>query len=224
MGPHLVAPFREAYDLKTFDLSGNGADFEGDLTQIEPLRAAMKGREVVVHLAATSDEAPFVETLVPNNVIGVYNVLEAAHLEGVRRVIFASTIQAVGGNLSADVPFENQAPPRPSTLYGVTKVLGETMGRWYHDKRGLEFIAIRIGAFQPYDSPYFAKQWGRELWLSPRDAATLFRAAIETPDIGYAIVNGTSNTFAEKLSLRPARDILGWEPQDDARDYYPHVK
>ena len=224
MGPHLVAPFREIYDLQTFDLSGNGGDFEGDLSQIEPLRAAMKGCEVVVHLAATSDEAPFVEILVPNNVIGVYNVLEAAHLEGVRRVVFASTVQAVAGNLSAEVPFENQATPRPNTLYGVTKVLGETMGRWYHDKHGLEFIAIRIGAFQPYDSPHFAKPWCRELWLSPRDAASLFRAAIETPGIGYAIVNGTSKTFVEKLSLRPAREILGWKPQDDARDFYPQAQ
>lgn len=221
MGPHLTAPFRKIYDLQTFDLAGNGADFEGDLSQIEPLRAAMKGCEVAVHLAATSDEAPFVEKLVPNNVVGVYNVLEAARLEGVRRVVFASSIHAVSGNTRGQTaPFENQEAPRPGTLYGVTKILGETMGRWYHDKHGLEFIAIRIGAFQPPDSPLFEKNWCRELWLSPRDGASLFRAAIETPDIGYAIVNGTSKTVRERLSLRPAHEILGWEPQDDVREVY----
>lgn len=224
LGPHLVLPFREVYNLRTFDLhpSTEAASFVGDLSEIEPLRQAMRGREVVVHLAATSDEAPFVEQLVPNNVIGLYNVFEAARLEKVRRLVFASTIQAVGYNLrNRDTPLESDELPRPGTLYGATKVLGETMGRWYHDKHKMEFIAIRIGAFQPYDSPLLNEPWCPDIWLSPRDAVSLFRLAIETPGIGYAIVNGTSKTTRERLSLQSARSLLGYEPQDDSRDYCP---
>ena len=188
--------------------------FVGDLSAIEPLRAAMRNAEVAVHLAAKSDEAPFVEELVPPNVIGVYNLLEAARLEGVRRVVFASSVQAVGRGMG-EAPLETDVLPRPSTLYGATKILAEAMGRFYHDKHGLEFIAIRIGAFEPYDSPKLSRRGFREIWLSPRDAVALFRAAIETSNVGYALVNGTSLTERERLSLRSAREILGYEPQDD---------
>lgn len=117
MGPHLLGPFRERYELSTFDLqlSQQSNSFVGDLSEIEPLRAAMSGVDVVVHLAATSDEAPFVEQLVGPNIIGVYNVLEAARLEKVRRVVFASSIQAVG--------FANRNTPNSSPIakYGFRR-------------------------------------------------------------------------------------------------------
>ena len=217
LGPHLVRPFRERYALSTFDLlpSHEPNSFAGDLSEIEPLRDAMLGVDVVVHLAATSDEAPFVEKLVGPNVIGVYNVLEAARLENVRRVVFASSIQAVGmGWRDNPTPIDVVSPPRPSTLYGATKIMGETMGRFYHDKHGLEFISLRIGAFEPYDSRKLHKKVFQELWLSPRDAASIFRAAIEKTGIGYGIVNATSRTAVERMALQPARELLGWEPQD----------
>lgn len=223
LGPYLVAPFREIYQLRTFDLapSPEPNSFVGDLSEIEPLREAMCGCEVVVHLAATSDEAPFVENLVPNNVIGLYNVFEAARLEKVRRIVFASSIQAMGYNLrNQDTPVETDELARPSTLYGATKALGETMGRWFHDKHQMEFVSLRVGAFQPYDSLWLAENKASDIWLSPRDAASLFQKAIETPNVGYAIVNGTSKTTRERMSLASARSILGYEPQDDARDFY----
>ncbi len=221
LGPHLIGPFRERYELSTFDLAASDEprSFVGDLSEIEPLRAAMRAVDVVVHLAATSDEAPFVEDLVGPNIVGVYNVLEAAHLENVRRVVFASSVQAVGfGWREAAQPIDVVAPPRPSTLYGATKIMGETLGRYYHDKHGLEFIALRIGAFQPYDSPLLRHRTLRELWLSPRDAASIFCAAIETSGIGYGIANATSRTPIERLSLQPARDLFNWEPQDSLSD------
>jgi uronate dehydrogenase len=223
VGPHLVAPFRSLYELRTFDLqpSEQPNSFVGDLSDLESLRAAMRGVDVVVHLAATSDEAPFLEQLVPNNVIGLYNVFEACRLEKVRRLVFASTIQGMGFNLKYEKsPVETDVPARPMTLYGATKIWAETMGHYYHDEFGLEFIAIRLGAFQPYDSSCFREGWAKDIWLSPRDCASIFQKAIEAPEIGHAVVNGTSKTFVEKMSLQSAREILGYEPQDDARDFY----
>lgn len=217
LGPHLLGPFRERYELSTFDLqpSPQPDSFVGDMSEIEPLRAAMRGVDVVVHLAATSDEAPFVEQLVGPNVIGVYNVLEAARLEKVRRVVFASSIQAVGLNSRGNSgPTGVEMLPRPNSLYGVTKVMGETMGRLYHDRYGLEFIALRLGAFEPYDSPKLKYQGYREIWLSPRDAASVFCAAVEKEGIGYGIANATSRTPIERLALQSARDLLDWEPQE----------
>jgi len=221
IGPHLLPAFREQYHLRTLDLNPVPDDPNhtvSDLSNIDTLREVMTGIDVLVHLAATSDEAPFMEQLLPNNIVGVYNIFEAAHQAKVRRIVFASTVQTVRA-WGDHLPVRAADPPRPGTIYGVTKVFGETLGRWYHDKRGLEFVALRIGAFQPYDSEGLRKHQGmRDLWLSPRDAVQLLSKAIDTPDIGYAIVFGTSATEQERISLQEARDLLGYEPQDRSAD------
>ena len=223
IGPHLVEPFRARYDLVTFDLPGQGADVEGDLSDIESLRRAFRGVEVVVHLAATSDDAPFLEQLVPNNVVGFYNVLEAARLEGVRRLVFSSSVQA-GGRVPTQQQGETSREvdilPRPGNLYGATKVLGETMGHYFHHKHGLQFIALRLGAFQAYDSDWLKKGIAEAIWLSPRDCASIMALAIEKADVPYAVVNATSKTSREVLPLQSARELLGFEPQDDSRDFF----
>lgn len=218
IGPHLLPTFRERFDLRTLDrqpVPDAPDTILADLSDIATLRQAMNGVDVLVHLAATSDEAPFVESLVPNNVVGLYNTFEAAHLEGVRRIVFASTVQTVSA-----YPRERRVqitdPVRPSSMYGATKVFGEALGRWYHDKHGIEFVGVRIGAFQPYDSPSLRRHRGlRNVWLSPRDGASLLSRAIEKPGIGYALVFATSKTEFERLSLAPARELLDWQPQDD---------
>ncbi|PQV64266.1 uronate dehydrogenase [Abditibacterium utsteinense] len=221
IGPHLMPPFQAQYELVTFDLPGHNSDFCGDLTDIESLRRAMNGVDVVVHLAATSDEAPFIEELVPNNVIGIYNVLEAARLENVRRVVFASSVQAVGHSKNkSGGGVETDSVAHPNSFYGATKVFGETMGCLFHEKFGLEFIALRLGAFQSYDSDWLKQGFVEEIWLSPRDCIQILKLAIEKPGVGCAVVNATSKTSKAFLSLESAKDVLGFEPQDDSRDFY----
>lgn len=222
IGPHLVDDFRARYDLRIFDrkpVRGDIPVVTGDLQDRAALQTAMEGIEVVVHLAATSDEAPFLEQLVPNNIVGVYHVYQTALEAGVRRIVFASTAQTVS-RYSCEHAVAIDDPPRPGTLYGATKVFGEVMGRYYHDKHGIEFVGIRIGAFQPYDSPAFQQyRWARDLWLSPRDAVRLFCRAIEKPNVGYALVFGTSITERECLSRDAARVLLDFEPKDNVADF-----
>jgi uronate dehydrogenase len=98
----------------------------GDIQDFDALRAAMAGVDVVVHLAATSDEAPFLEQLVPNNVVGLYNTYEAARQAGVRRIVFASTCQTML-SYPREATVDVLDPPRPSSMYGATKVFGETL-------------------------------------------------------------------------------------------------
>ena len=215
VGPHLLADFENRYQLSTLDLlpSSRPNSFVGDLNDVASLRRALKGVEVVVHLAATSDEAPFIEQLLPNNIVGLYHLLEAAHQEGVRRVVFASSVQAVEDSFAdATAPVETEINA-PSSLYGVSKVLGETLGGWFHRHRDLEFVAIRLGWFQPIENLEPDARINN-IWISPGDSVRLFRRAIETPDVGYAVVNGTSKAPREILSLRSAREILGYQPRD----------
>ena len=220
IGAHIVGPFRESYNLRMFDRRGDASQPDlilGELLDFEALKRAMQGIDVVLHLAATSDEAPFVEQLVPNNIVGLYNVFQAAHESGVRRIVFASTCQTV-----LSYPYEQTVaitdPVRPSSIYGATKVFGEVLGRFYHDHRGMEFVGIRIGAFGIGTPENIRRsKLMRHLWLSPRDAVKLFRCAIEKPGVGFAIVFGTSRTEHEYLSFAPARELLGFEPEDDVK-------
>lgn len=217
IGRLLMADLGESHEMRGFDcVPMEDANSQvGDLTDEAAVRRAMQGVDVVVHLAGTKKEAPWVEKLVPNNVIGLYHVFEAARDAGVRRVVFASSAQSVAAYPAAR-NLTVADPPRPSSLYGATKVLGETLGRYYFDKHGVEFVGIRIGWVLPPDDDILRRDsYGRQIWLSPIDAVRLFRCAIEKRDVGYAVVFGTSRTQSERLSLREARELLGYEPHDD---------
>lgn len=223
IGKHLLPALRERYqEVRTFDrddVSNDPLATTGELTDYDALQKAMQGADILIHFAAQSDEAPFIENLVPSNVVGVYNAFEAAAQSGtVKRIIFASTVQTIGAYPSEHT-IEITDPPRPNTLYGATKILGETMGRWYFDRRGIEFVGIRIGWYQEYHSPSLRRRGGgRTIWLSPGDCASLVMRAIEKEAVGYALVFGTSRTDRERLSLTPARELLGWEPRDNTAD------
>ncbi|TGV43279.1 NAD(P)-dependent oxidoreductase, partial [Mesorhizobium sp. M2D.F.Ca.ET.160.01.1.1] len=90
---------------------------------------------VVVHLAAYPEEAPW-ETIFPLNYALTYAVLEAARRAGVRRVVFASSVQAVGFH-PIEKTINHTVRPRPSGYYGVSKVMGEALASLYADKHGL---------------------------------------------------------------------------------------
>lgn len=228
IGKYVVDPLKQAFDLRLFDRTpvyGDPDTFIGTLQDIESLKRAMAGQEVVIHLAATSDVAPFLEELVPNNVVGLYNTLEAAVAQKVRRVVFASSCQAVC-RYPIETTITDQMMPAPVSLYGATKVLGEVMGRWYHDKHQLEFVALRIGWFQSYEDAEqnfrnnAQNRGGRSLWLSPRDCVQLLRRATEAPNVGYCIAGGTSLVEHEWLSLEQSREVLGYYPEDDLVKMY----
>jgi uronate dehydrogenase len=187
----------------------------GDLCDFKGLKATMKGIDVLVHLAATSDEAPFTKELLPNNILGVYNAFQAAYEAGVKRIVFASSCQTVT-MYPRDEQVQISQPVRPESVYGATKVFGEVLGRYYHDRFGIEFAGLRLGAFALYGDPDLERpSWLWRLWLSPRDAVSLFRCAVEKHEIGYTLVFGTSRTKPEFLCLRPARERLGFIPKDD---------
>jgi len=223
VGSCLAEAFREQYHLRTLDVRPAPGDPDTIVTDIQNqgmMKAAMRDIDVVVHLAAFPYEGPFHEVLVPNNVIGLYNTFQAAHEAGVRRTVFASSCQAVT-TYPPDRTVSASDPVRPVTIYGATKVFGEVLGRYYHDHKGMEFVGIRIGWLLPYDAEQLrTSPYARRTWLSPRDAVKLFRLAVEKPDVGYAVVFGTSVTESEWLSLAEARDLLGYEPEDDVVAMY----
>jgi uronate dehydrogenase len=186
---------------------------QGDLADLELLEEAMKDVEVVIHLAAIPIEASF-NSILKHNIVGTYNVFEAARRQRVRRVVFASTNHVVGFYSVAET-VDTRAPVRPDTYYAVSKVAGEALGRLYHEKWGLEVVCLRIGSFRPKPTTL------RELstWLSHGDAVRLFTGAVEAPDVGHLIVYGVSANRRAFWSNQGAAGVIGYEPQDDAEEW-----
>ena len=131
-----------------------------DISDLDAIRPAFEGIDTVVHMAAYL--GPEFSGQVSGNLIGAYNVFEAAREAGVKRVIFGSSGATqmqyeVDGPIKAmvearwdDVPSPRpiltpQDPPRPNGIYGAAKLWGEALGRYYSDAHGMSVICVRIG-------------------------------------------------------------------------------
>lgn len=187
-----------------------------DLTDRAALARAVEGADAVVHLGAVPTEASFDDLLGPN-LVGTFNVFEASRRAGVRRIVFASSNHAAGF-YPVEQRLTGREPPRPDTLYGVTKAYGEALGHLYADKFGLDVICIRIGGF--LERPFQVRDLST--WLSPGDAVRLFSACLSAPDVGFRVVYGASANTRLRWDLSPARE-LGYDPQDDAERYADDV-
>ena len=154
-----------------------------NMTQIEPL---LEGANMVVHFGALVDEAPFEQILGPN-FIGAYNIWEAAHRHKLRRVLYASSIHAVGMYPKTEA-IDINVPHRPDTFYGLAKCFAEDLGRMYWEKRGLESVCMRILSCAQVTNPRAVGSW-----LSYDDLVRLVQRAIDTPITGFSIVYGVSD-------------------------------
>ncbi len=103
------------------------------------------------------------------------------------------------------------APPRPDTLYGVSKVFGEALGRYYCDRYGFAVACLRIGTFdeRPRDRRALAS------WLSPTDCAQLVDRCLRSAELGYALIWGVSANSERWWSLA---NPVGYRPGSDAAD------
>ena len=191
---------------------------KADLEDYDEVRALMDGVEVVLHLAGeASPEATWDDVLTPN-IIGFRNVLEAARDAGVKRFVFASSNHAMGMyDRDEQWPVYPHHLPRPDSLYGVSKVFGEALGRYYHDKYGIEFVSLRIGwaAEDPLEADV---ELLHAMWLSEDDTERVFRRAIEAEDVTYGLYYAISDNPNRRWDLTNTMLELGYRPEDSVAD------
>ncbi len=186
-----------------------------DLENYDEIFKLLNGADMVVHFGAHPDEAPF-ETLLGPNFIGAYNIWEAAFQNGVRRVVYASSIHAVGMYDKTDF-LGPDVPHRPDTFYGLAKCFAEDLARMYWDKRGVEAVCLRIISCAQVTS---ARALGT--WLSYDDLVHLVEQAVNTPITGFTIVYGVSNNDRVGVDNSKA-SFLGYRPKDNAEQFAEHI-
>jgi uronate dehydrogenase len=221
IGSFITAQWVDRYDLVLTDVrpakETHGFPFtEANLSDFDKVMELCRGVDTVVHLGADpSMEAPW-ESLLPNNLIPTYNVFEAAHRNGCKRVIFASSVNAVFG-YPDDVQVHIDMPARPINLYGATKVWGEAVASSYDAQTDLSCICLRFGWVIDRNSPHL--QPGHkylDIALTYEDLTRLVAAAIDAPpSVKYGVFHGVSNNRWKRLDISESRRVLGYDPQDD---------
>ena len=197
------------------DLAANETYVQADVSDLAAMEALTKDADMIVHFGAIADEAPW-DDILQSNIIGAYNIWEAAYRNGVRRVVYASSVHAVGMHLKTDT-IGLDAPHRPDTYYGLAKCFAEDLASLYWDKRGIEAVCVRIFSAAP---PTNARAIGT--WLSTDDLIQMVEKSITSPVVGLTTVYGISNNDRAVVDNSKAGH-LGFHPKDNAEDFAADV-
>ena len=221
VGTHLSRELAGKYKLRLSDRrplkAPKGQTFvKADISKMADALKITKGVDAVIHLGGYSVEGPW-PSILQANIIGCYNVFEAARKNGVKRIVFPTSNHAVGF-YRRDQTIDHRVYPKPDSRYGVSKVFGEALGSLYADKYGMEVYMVRIGNVGPV--PIDKRRLS--IWISPRDIAQLVSIGIDRPGIQFEIVYGISgNKRAWYDNSNAFR--LGYQPQDDSERYAQEV-
>jgi nucleoside-diphosphate-sugar epimerase len=205
-----------------------------DITDLEAILHAFQEIDTVVHLAAVARFDASWEELLHSNVIGTYNVFEAARRAGVKRIVYASSGAIISG-WEREMPYgalregryeavpetweelTHRTPPRPSGIYGCSKVWGEALARHFTDTSDLSILCLRIGSVNAEDRPQQPRDFS--VWCSQRDIVQMIERCIDAPDsLRFDIFYVLSNNRWGYRDLEHARQVLGFVPQDAAEE------
>jgi uronate dehydrogenase len=209
------------FDLQAMDhVPGLTDALVGDLADRAAVDRATAGMDSIVHLGAYPNDAAFMDVLLGPNVIGLFNVMDAARQASMRRVVLASSMQVISGLESRRQrgPIRVEDGTAPKNHYALTKVWMEHMAEMYWRCYELSSIAVRIG-WTPRDARQAEHidrhEWGRAIYLSHDDAGRFFAQAIEAHDVGYAALFAVSCLgVGVAADMEPARQLIGFEPRD----------
>jgi len=237
IGGALRAKLENDYELTALNRSDvpDLPCFQADIADFAAIQPAFAGQDMVVHLSANANmHAPW-EDILQTNIVGTYNVFEAARQAGVKRVLYASSGATVS-QWQREFPYSalaagqyeqvaagwpmitHETPTRPSQLYGVSKVFGETLARHFTDNSELSILCLRFGVINREDRPLTTQQF--PIWCSQRDAVQMIEKCLGAPDdLKYDIFFVTSKNKWGYRDLTHARAVVRYEPLDEAENY-----
>lgn len=204
--------------LRVSDIADLGVAAAGEelmpaaLERADAMHALLEGVDAVVHLGGISVEGPF-GPILQANIVGAYNLYEAARRQRVRRIVFASS-NHVTGFYRQDEVIDATMPMRPDGHYGLSKAFGENLAQFYFDRYGIETVSLRIGSSfpEPKDRRMLAT------WMSFDDLERLVVASLTAPVVGHSVIYGMSDNTTTWWDNTPARHI-GYRPRDSSEPF-----
>ena len=243
IGRTLTEGLSERYELTLFiretkpDTSLRLRTVKADLSKVEEVKGIFEGLDAIIHLAANgSPRAPW-KSVLTTNIVATYNVLEEARRAGVIKFVFASTNHVQYGYAIGETPttFDTSYvgrnglikltdPPAPDSLYGVSKLFGEDLGRYYARIFNIQFVALRIGGAASKNKPPLRGEKAHEvrsraMFLSERDCVEAFTRALEV-NVDYLVAYAISNNKERIFDLKETKRKLGFHPKDRAEAYF----
>jgi dTDP-4-dehydrorhamnose reductase len=193
----------------------------GSVAQAADVQRAMTGVTSVIHLAATPDDTDdFEGELVPNNIVGLHHLMEAARTAGVRRIILASSGQVNDGQqIDGPFPIRHTDVVTPRYWYAATKMFMESIGYSYSRRHGISVLMVRLGwcprTLAQVEEIGSADRF-MDVYLSPGDAGRFFACAVEAPEsVKWGVVYAVSLPVKQaRFDLEPTRALLGYEPRE----------
>lgn len=221
IGTKLSVALKGKYDLTLLDrrISVTEDIIQADLSHYRREWVSyFKGVHTVIHLAGNPHVGATWSELVPDNIDCVLNVCKASVVNGVKRLIFASSNHTMGGYREEDVRMITaDMEPRPDCDYGASKLFGERIMRFYSSHYSVSVICLRIGSVYPGreipDSG--ADDWRKSLWLSNSDMIQIFERSIEVKGIGFEILYAMSRYGIRQWDLERTISVLDYQPEDN---------
>ncbi|GAA5029353.1 NAD(P)-dependent oxidoreductase [Actinopolymorpha pittospori] len=194
----------------------------GDLADRAFTEGLVKDVDTVVHLAGNpAAPSSWAQLRVPNIEV-VETVLDAAQAAGVRRVILASSVHAMGAYVQREQhPVDPAWPPSPCCVYGATKAFAEAIGRTYTYRTGLSVVCLRFGGVQKRP----VAVGSLPSWIAPEDLRQLVVAAIEadTARVAFGVYHGISANTRREWDTSNAQADLGYEPTRDSEIFLGEI-
>jgi len=228
IGLILKAGLSDIYELKEF------LHDDIDFSRASQVQGAFEGLDAVIHLAADGRPVAPWESVSKNNIEATYQAINECVRAGVKKLVFASSNHTMHGHTiltttetldpEKDMSMKIEDMPNPDSLYAVSKLFGENLGKLYSERYGLSFIGLRIGWVTLENDPSLmrgtrAEQYMRAMFLSHRDCVHAFQRALEVDTkflIGYIVSNNDRRVF----DLESTRIQLGYDPQDNAEIFF----
>ncbi|HEX5689828.1 MAG TPA: NAD(P)-dependent oxidoreductase [Roseiflexaceae bacterium] len=212
---------------------------QADIADLEAVRSACRGMDMVLHLAAETEDYDDWDKVMASTIGGALNVFRAAQEAGVWRVVFMSSGSSMCGyewfdgspygklaaneldRLPDDARMITQLdPPRPDSFYAVGKLFGENTGRLFSDRYGMSVLCIRLGAVLPDDRPALIRHFPG--YLSQADAVQMIDKCLSAPrSIRFDIFDAISDNSRRWRDTDHAKDVIGWQPTGSSDRFDP---
>jgi len=203
-----------------------------DICDRDRMIDSIHGAYAVIHLAANPSVSASWNDIAGPNITGTEAVFEASRLAGVRKILFASSNHVTGMyereepycrivagdyesvDYSRVLQINHTFPVKPDSYYGVSKVFGEALGKYYSEKYHMQVICIRIGTVNRENRPLDFRQYAT--LFRHNDLVKMVDICLNNNDISYGIFYGVSNNKWKFWDISHINECLHWSPEEDA--------